>query len=101
MRRVDEGALETDGRDPSVPCGLLGGSELSMAGRGDSVRFNPAVFVSDGGGGLKWRIGFRMLLKYCSTTPRSNLPGLLAGSSRQTMLQAAKQRCNASGQHGH
>lgn len=50
MRRVDEGALETDGRDPSVPCGLLGGSELSMAGRGDSVRFNPAVFVSDGGG---------------------------------------------------
>ena len=50
MRRVDEGALETDGRDPSVPCGLLGGEELSMGGRGDSVRFNPAIFVSDGGG---------------------------------------------------
>lgn len=48
-RRVDEGALEIDGRDPRVPFGLLGDEEVSMAGCGDSVRINPASFVSDGG----------------------------------------------------
>jgi hypothetical protein len=32
-----------------VPFGLLGGEELSMAGRRECVRFNPAGFVSDSG----------------------------------------------------
>ena len=57
-----------------MPCGLLGGEELSMGGRGDSVRFNPAVFVSDGGG--RTEVGSRFLH---ATTLRPNLSSLRVG----------------------
>ena len=61
--------------------GLLGGEELAMAGRGVSVsvRFNPAGFVSDGGGSVG-----------CST---SILPSLQLACL--TTLQSAKERCIA------
>lgn len=75
MRRVDEGGLEFDGRDASAPYGLLGGEEVSMVGRGDSVRFNPASLSLTVG--LTWRVGFWMPLNDL-TSPVCSLTCLLA-----------------------